>query len=248
VWEWLERSGKRKTALIELNIDGRLVDCQVTASEPTTGRQADNHGQAAARRIWEAGHALLRRSLATARPMLFIAPTAGKHWGRQFLVVESTASAMRLGDWLDEQCASGSGQGNERALRHCVERLASAVRWMHECGIDHPTLSADSVHIDKANSNCEILFWKLEQVRLRRRVSQRRRVAALALLAASVSHRTLWRRSHAVRFLRRYLKDRFRNEWKPHWRQISSAARNLATGPQSIEDFPLFCNRQGAAS
>jgi tRNA A-37 threonylcarbamoyl transferase component Bud32 len=247
---WIERSAERKSAIIELQVDGKAIACRATMMErPTARRLPGPSGDSLVRQIWEGAHALLRRSLACPRPLLFVAPNSGKNAGRQYLVTEESAGTVPLFEYISGLDVSGALHRQRTALADCVERLAVAVGWMHASGINHTRLSIDSVFVDMSRGDCHICFWQLESVQIRRRVTRRQAVESLARLSSSAVASKRFRRSLGVRFLKRYLKNRFRNEWKSYWRQVGAAGQTVHFSPtETATPFPLFSLREGAAA
>ena len=192
-----------------------------------------------ARRAWEGGHALLRRSIRCPQPLLFVEFTSDRGMCQQYLLTESVADTRRL----SELVAAG---GCENTLRQCLDRLASELRRMFATGIEHQSLDAENILVAMTDGECEISFWGLEGIRIRRRISRAQTVASLARLNAGVPARSIVRLSHRLRFLRRLLQDRFcgslsKDTWKNAWREIANESRLLnASANRSPLAFP-YC-------
>jgi len=203
VQSWQARSPARKTAIVEVCVDGKPTACCAMMIQTTPSAVAARE-DSSARRVWEGGHALLRRSIECPRPLLFVEVSAGHNAGRQYLLAEVLPNSLRLSEFLKHQSLNRDGCPTERSWQGCLLRLAGRIRSMHESGIDHQSLSAESVLIDASSEEYRIGFWQLDSIRLRRAVSRRQAVASLASLCSSIGR--FRRSSHTERL-------RFRCSW-----------------------------------
>lgn len=246
VRDWVSQTEMQKAAFVELRVGDAMTVCCATMIA-TDATKSPQRPLSAARRAWEGGHALLRRSLSCPRPLLFVKPTSGIAAAREYLVTESLPNAKRLSDCLERFAEPGRASLAETHLREGVMTLAARIRTMHEFGVDHGSLRAESVLVDRSMGHWDFAFWQLEDVCVRRTVSRRRAAESLAMLNQSVSRYGRITNGHRLRFLRNYLKQRFRCHWKQMWREIAAASDSLPSEQDYREIFPYSSCRPEAS-
>ena len=225
VHSWHRRSSTRRVARVDVDVDGKTIPCYVTAIR--TEKNVRSSGRVGSysqlRRAWEAGHAMLRRRINTAKPLLYV-ETGSSGDFEQYLLTEAISDAVPLPDFLEERLEQSSAIKQEAWIGRYLTRLAGQLGWMHRCGVDHQNLSADNILVSEDPEVCQLWFLGLANVHLRRRLSQSQVLASLTRFNGSVcsnQRSSRWiRRSHRLRFLRRYLGSEYRNQWKLFWRQI----------------------------
>ncbi|MEX2286255.1 MAG: lipopolysaccharide kinase InaA family protein, partial [Planctomycetaceae bacterium] len=248
VRQWYEHSQTRKSAVVDVAVDGQAPKwCCATANRSIKPRLANRRfgARSPSWRIWEAGHALLRRSLRCPQPLLFVEFTSDLGMHHQYLLTEAVPNASRLSDFL-AACGSLSPTDRERMLERCLNRLALDVRRMFVRGIDHRALNAQNVLVSATGDACEIYFWGLEAVRVRLRLTPKQVMTSLASLNVSVPASLHVRLSHRLRFLRRLLQNRIcgtlsKTGWKNAWREIARESALLPAGEnEACRAFP-YC-------
>ena len=150
------------------------------------------------RTIWEIGHALLRRGIPVARPLLF-AETHTDGCEKDWLLTEPTSP-----------CRGTS-------LSTTVVRCAAILRRLHEQRFLHQALNSESFR----RMDDQIVLDGIEHVASRRRVSPQDRVEQLAALNRSDSGVSPTDR---LRFLLEYLGPLHRLRWKPVWRAVAESS------------------------
>ncbi|HUG91743.1 MAG TPA: lipopolysaccharide kinase InaA family protein, partial [Planctomycetaceae bacterium] len=98
-----------------------------------------------ARRAWETGHALLRRRIPVAKPLLFVETLDGEGAG-SLLLVEVPRDAVPLDTVLRRHAAVGERHGDS-LLRAIQGNLADLVRGLHAAGFEHGGLAASQILI-----------------------------------------------------------------------------------------------------
>lgn len=206
-------------------------------------------------RSWVAGQGFLERNLPTPRPLAMVHKTRGGLLYEGYLVTEKLDDVQEL----DEYVAGLSrfpGEQSRRRLHRQIQRVAHALRAMHERNISHRDLKAanllvHSLDIEDTPAGAPRPIWAspfpvaattlwfidLVGVTLHRRLGKRRRVQNLARLNASFLRSTAVTRTDRLRFLRTYLAwgVHGKGDWKSLWRAIADAtaakaARNRKSG------------------
>lgn len=168
-------------------------------------------------RSWINGHAFVARGLPTPRPWLLL---QRRHFGlptESYVLFDRIDNAQHLHD-----AVAAANFGQRVAV---IERLARAIRLMHECGASHRDLKAANILI-QLNGECQIL--DLNGARLSRTVSRRLRVRDIMRLNASFVSSGHVSRTMRLRFLRSYLEWAMRGKegWKRWWKEIDEATRD----------------------
>ena len=129
-----------------------------------------------ARRAWLAGNGLLAHRIGTASPLAFL---------EERRLGATTASTLVLEDLRPAPAADrASDDGvDPRDVVQALQRLALR---LHACGVDHGDLKASHVLLLPGKGQLEPHLIDLESVRFPRRLGEKRRVASLAALNASL--------------------------------------------------------------
>jgi tRNA A-37 threonylcarbamoyl transferase component Bud32 len=181
----------------------------------------------AATRSWARGHGLLTRLLATPRPLAVLHRFRHGLPREGYLITEKVANAVDLADYAD-RLGHLSANHRRTLLRDALDRVARAVRTMHERHVSHRDLKAPNVLLQVETDGVtveELLFIDLVGVRCHGKLRRSRRVQNLARLHASFVTHPMLSRTDKLRFLRTYLCWGLRGRlgWKRWWQQISSA-------------------------
>ena len=100
-----------------------------------------------------------------------------------------------------------------------MRQLARQVRRLHDAGFDHRDLKFANLLVAADPADARIWFLDLDGVRVWRSLPRRRAVQNLARINVSSLVVDLVSDSDRLRFLKWYLGDRFRSEWKWWWRR-----------------------------
>jgi tRNA A-37 threonylcarbamoyl transferase component Bud32 len=172
------------------------------------------------RRAWEMGHALRRRGIDTPCPILYV--ERRERGGRKnYLLTERIAESVNAAEFFRatwhllppaERCAW---------LAARLRRLALQIRRLHDSGFDHRDLKFPNLLVSNDPGDCRIWLLDLDGVRIWRRLPAARAAQNLARLCVSaLAHRAIGR-ADRLRFLKFYLGEQFRRDWKSWWRSIS---------------------------
>lgn len=147
-------------------------------------RAADALRGSPARRAWIAGHGLAARGIAAARPLAWIELGArGGAGARSIVLLEDLGGAACLEDAAHPALAA-------LAPERLADALASLLLVLHRRGVDHGDLQASHVFATGVGADgaaTRLALIDLEGLRFRRRLSDARRVRALAELNASLA-------------------------------------------------------------
>lgn len=138
---------------------------------------ADALRGSAARRAWLGGHGLAARGIGAARPLAFLE--------RRILGVP-VASWLVLEDLRPAEAADACRSLETTQVALALGRLALA---LHRREVDHGDLKASHVYLRPGASGVEARVLDLDGVRFPRRLSDARRLRALAQLNASLPDR-----------------------------------------------------------
>jgi tRNA A-37 threonylcarbamoyl transferase component Bud32 len=203
-----------------------------------------NHRWSAARVRWEIGHALLRRGIATPRPLLFAEERFGLQ-RRTFLVTESPRQ------W---ECDASPRQCGD-VERIATRQAAQLLRRLHDHGFVHTRLSESAFLIAKHEPHStqqrrrpeldhdpavaariqplsiRVLLNHVDAVRSVNDVPPSLAIEQLAALNAAVPV-DRFTPADRLRFLLEYIGSKRRREWKVIWREIAcnSPERQLSDG------------------
>ncbi|MFQ5730617.1 MAG: lipopolysaccharide kinase InaA family protein, partial [Planctomycetaceae bacterium] len=165
----------------------------------------------ASRAVWEIGHALLRRGIPVAKPLMFVeGHSVNSHGGE------------RGGEMLLTEDDSIPGDAALTAPAS-VRRSAEVLRRLHDQRFLHGELSRASFRRVAG----EVLLEGVESVIPVRRVRRKDRIAQLAALSAAVTGVSP---ADRLRFLLAYLGPQRNERWKAVWRTIAAESPSRDAG------------------
>ena len=193
-------------------------------------------------RNWLAGHALLARRIATARPL---AVCEGHIWDRSarsrrpagwfqpresYLAVEWIEGAENLHLWAWQLAQRPLAERLDLASR-CAESLGELVGRMHARCVSHRDLKGSNLLVARRGREVKTWLVDMDGVRIHRYLSARRRAADLARLARSVEVHPWITRAVRYRFLRAYAKQFPRGfvDERALWQAVGRRARRQIT-------------------
>ena len=231
--EWHKQTAKHRVAEV------RLPTLSASASATAFLKCIEHHRRrrrwltpfrlSPVRRSWELGHALLRRGIDTPRPLLFVERGALTP-RRDYLLTESVPGSIGLAEFFDDRWpAMNSGQQREWLHSH-LGRLARQMRRLHDSGFDHRDLKFSNILVARDPADPRIWFLDLEDVRVWRRLPARRAAQNLARINVSALLNKLPDNADRLRFLKWYLAEAFRGEWKWWWRRIAQLSQAKISG------------------
>ena len=167
-----------RSALSAVSADGRCAVVKEARWRGVGRALADALRGSAGRRAWLAGHGLLARRLGAPRPLAFL---ERRRWGAPI------ASWVVLEDLRPAVPAAFAVERGEAPAEAVLSALARLVIDLHRARVDHGDLKATNVLLLRGSAGrLETALVDLEGVRFPRRLSEARRIAALAELNASL--------------------------------------------------------------
>lgn len=224
---WHKNSPKRRVAAVRL--EGSSETPQQTYWKCLTlrgikARLSHLFRQTPVRRAWENGHALLRREIATPKPLLYVEATEG--WKtRQYLLTESIPDSTTLYDFGQNQLREMPLWEQRQWIERYATQLAVELRRLHAYGFEHRDLKSKNILISNRVEDGRIWFLDLEGVRRWPRIPHARLIQNLSRLHVSSLYLPQITASDRLRFLRRYLGSNFSQSWKATWRKIEQRSR-----------------------
>lgn len=228
--------GTLRKARLALRVGLRTIPCVAIAVQ--TSRWADRARRwtrySVLRQSWEVGHAFLRRGIPCAQPLLVVESASGSTT-HQYLLTEDLPDAVPLSEFLQTEFDRLSGSQREAWLANITSRLAGHIRKLHDCGFEHQQLSAETVLVARTASECRAWFRGLDAVRFGTWASPRQKALQLGRLAAGLLLHDSIRHTHRLRFLKRYLGERFSQDWKRWWRYVDRHVQRLSNANSETE-------------
>jgi tRNA A-37 threonylcarbamoyl transferase component Bud32 len=177
---------------------------------------------------WYHGHALLKRGIATARPIAVCEPRPiGPRW-HSYLATQwiEGAENLHLYGW---QLADRPAVERRHRGRQCAEALGRLLGRMHAWQISHRDLKACNLVVAERDDRIEAYLIDLDGVRIGRRLPADLRARHLARLAASLEAHPWIGRGDRLRFLRAYIGElpTPAPDWKRLWRDIEFHCRPI---------------------
>lgn len=176
------------------------------------------------RRAWELGHALQRRGIPVAEPLLFVSE-ADDNRRTDYLVTREIADSITLGEFLRERLFQFRPVERRHWINTCVRELARHIRQMHGCGFEHKRLECGAILVPSDPEKPRVWFLRIDRVYRRRSLAKHRIVKMLDRLNASLPVEAAISRSDRLRFLRWYLQATFRADWKNLWQRVRGVER-----------------------
>ncbi len=202
------------------------ADLQIVIRHRATSTQED---KSSLRNTWEVGHALRRRRLSTALPLLHLKETSPSG-DAEYLVLQKTSEATTIQTWLAENCGDAKNKPKQKLLVDELGKLlATEMRWLHESGISHDSLSLENLSVLTENGKRRICFEELQGIYSDPHAGSVEHYSQIARLAQSTMETGLISRTTHLRFLKRYLfgsigqRSRLQKPtWKNAWRKIET--------------------------
>jgi len=217
------------TRIVTLKCGSEQIECRVQIVERQTHTRWQKmwgvHSEV--RRAWEMGHACLRRNIPTPRPLAMIDKECGSK-SRQYFLTENISNAVLLDTFLQNDLPQADTALRDCLLSRIANRLAHELRQMHAEGLEYQSLGAASILVDRNQPGRQLWFVAPQNVQRLRRFRRRQNADVLTGLFDSLRSHNSVRMTHYLRFLKRYLEDRFSGEWKTTWRSIQRGAPKLS--------------------
>jgi hypothetical protein len=168
------------------------------------------------RRAWEMAHALLRRGFPAVRPLFY---TESRDQGvvREFLLSEQPAGQVPLTVFLERHLPLLPPRERERWISAITRRLAIELRKMRSFGLVQKEITAAGLLVPIQATDRSIQFANTGSLFKLRRPAHPCVIRGLLPLYATVNEILGLRRAQILRFLRAYLGEAYRAEWKAVW-------------------------------
>lgn len=186
-------------------------------------------GRSAAQRAYEAGFALLRRSIPTVLPLAWLVRREGLFGRATILITEAMPGVVNLGQILAEW--SKNGRAEPSLLRDFFQKAGALAGELVRRGFVHLDFRPGNILVQtKPDGRRRLLLVGLQNIR---RVNSSDSGEGLKMLGrAYLAVRNQPGFSHTMRlcFLRKYLEHAGQpsNAWKKYWREIDALARSVS--------------------
>lgn len=170
-------------------------------------------------RTWRIGHELLRRGIATARPLAVIVPHRFDFTNHSYVVHEWIERGLNLRDWCWWASELKPGQ-RHHVMRSAATSLGDLLGRMHSQHVSHRDLKPGNMLLVSAGRNVHSYVIDLDGVSIHKSLSQGLRLRNLSRLVVGLSELPRLDRTVHLRFLRAYLRavgngvDRWKGTWK----------------------------------
>ncbi len=222
---WCKQSGSHRVAAVKIPVPDGMATAFCKSVEHCGWRRIYTRGRgSAAHRAWDVGHALLRRGIATPRPLLYLEHPGPKS-DREYLLTEAIPHSITLAEFCQTRVPGLTTGGRAAWLAGVSQRLASQLKWMHDCGYDHRDLKFQNILVAADPAARETWLLDLEAVRRWPWLPRERAVQNLARLNVSAFHLKGLRLTERLRFLRHYLTPAEAVDWKHWWRLIRNRSQ-----------------------
>jgi hypothetical protein len=218
---WLRRTAFERAAIVDIWAAGEAIRCEARETIRPLGWRdlLPRFRWSSARRAWEMTHALRRRGILAPRALLYL-ETRSVSQVRELLVTERSGRSLPLTVFLAHHFPSFSPRQKEAWIKAHTRALATELGRMREFSLIHRRLNASHVLVSLGTTDCRLQIGGTDRVCRMRRLSQRNLSRMLGQLDSSLKTNLALRRVHRLRFLKTYLRERFRADWKPLWRAI----------------------------
>jgi len=220
---WLRRTAFERAAVLDLWAAGKALRCEALETSRALGWRDlfPRFRWSSTRRAWEMAHALLRRGVSTPRILLYL-QTRSVSRVREILVTERSGCSVSLKTFLAHHFPGLSLRQKEIWIRTSARLLAGELARMREFSLIHRELSASDILVGVDVGEAGVQIGGADRIERKRFLSLRMTARVLSQLDASLVRCSALRRTHRLRFLKKYLGEHFSAQWKPLWRTIAS--------------------------
>ena len=177
-------------------------------------------------RGWYLGHALLRRRIATARPVAVCDLRQPWYRCRSYLAIEwiEGSENLHLYAW---KLAAQNVRDRSRRTAQCAQSLGQLIGRMHARQVAHGDLKGSNLLVVEKDAGVQTYLVDTDDVRIADRLTPRQRAVDLARLAVSAEAHPWVSRTVRLRFLKAYAREFAPQEisWKSLWRDVSRRSR-----------------------
>jgi tRNA A-37 threonylcarbamoyl transferase component Bud32 len=171
---------------------------------------------------WYRANALASRGIATPRPIMAVEPPRPHRWRDSYLATEWITGVMNL-HLFAWGLADLPPEERLAEANICAERLGQLIGRMHHWCVSHRDLKACNLLIAGSGAAIECHVVDPDGVRIRRRITTRRRARDLSRLATSMAAHPWLQRTTLMRFIRGFVSEQHDDvlDWKRLWRTIA---------------------------
>jgi len=179
-------------------------------------------------RGWYLGHALLKRQIATARPLAVCDVRRPRCRAQSYLAIEWIEGSENLHLFGWRLARRPLGERLRRAAR-CAESLGALIGRLHAWQIVHGDLNASNLLAVERDQEVQTYLIDADDVRIANRLTSSHRAADLARLATSVQAHPWITRSIHCRFFQAYVRQFPPDtvDWKPLWHEVARRSRQI---------------------
>jgi Lipopolysaccharide kinase (Kdo/WaaP) family/Protein of unknown function (DUF1570) len=219
---WLRRTTNERAAIVDLWSAGSTLRCEALETTRAVGWRdlLPNFRWSSMRRAWEMSHALKRRGVSAAR-VLFYLESRSLSQVKEILVSERTGRSVPLSIFLTHHLPGLSPAEKETWIKANSRLVAAELARMRDFSLVHQALSASDIVVGAETGPGSVLIGGVDRVERNRFLTPRRLSRALGQLHTSLAPFRELRRTHRLRFLEKYLGERFGAQWKSVWRTIA---------------------------
>jgi tRNA A-37 threonylcarbamoyl transferase component Bud32 len=220
---WRRRAPNHRSAVVNLPIGERTVACDVReARRPLRWRDfVFRWGWSETRRAWEMGHALIRRRIATGRPLLYVR-SQNVSCVREFLVTEPVDGMVTLSVFLAHHLPRMTSADREDWLSRRSGRLAGLLKQLRQFSFVHTQLTAGNILVGVEPHDPRMQIAGVQHIARKRWINRRDVAIELNQLEASLRTVAEIRLTHRMRFLRAYLGNHAASALKPVWKTVQA--------------------------
>ena len=193
------------------------------------------------RRGWQAGHALLHRYIAAARPLALLERRLGPFVVDSLLLTERIGGAMDLATYLERGTDARAGRGWIRDKRGLIEKLARHVRQLDQAGFVHRDCKPENVLL-LTRPELRLVWVDMDGVQYcRRPASEAERLRPLVRLEAALHEHPALTRTDRVRFLKTYCGGigRDPHAWRRVWHAVAPRVAGKLAQRQTRREWKL---------
>jgi tRNA A-37 threonylcarbamoyl transferase component Bud32 len=246
---WLRRTGCERVAVVDLWAAGTALRCEALETSRALGWRDlfPRFRWSPTRRAWEMAHALRRRGVSTPRILLYL-QTRSVSQIREIIVTERSGRSVPLTTFLAHRFSGLSSRQKETWIETSARLLAGELSRMTEFSLIHRELSASDILVGVDASEAGVQIAGSDRIERKRLLAQRIASRVLGQLDKSLAGYPELRRTHRLRFLKKYLGDHFAAQWKPLWRTIANAQPHAAGAPDRRPIGPFLARRRPRAA
>ncbi len=244
---WRRRSKSSRSAVVNLSVGGKIAAYDVRETRRPVGWRDFVFGweRSRTRKAWEMGHALIRRRIATARPLLYLRCRTVS-CVREFLVTEPSDGMVTLSVFLVHRLPGMTSLDREDWIDRFTRRLAGLLNQLRQFSLVHGQLSAANILVGVEPNDGRVQIGGVQHISRKRRIGPREIASDLSQFAASLQAIPEIRSVHYMQFLKSYLGNHSAADLRRLWKAIQ-AKLNSSNGANAPTYGPALGHRRTLA-